>query len=300
MLTYVFQNNRIVRDEADIGDINVMEEEDFLRLQSFPREVAERFAAEFSRIPTCKADIRGEQLMGSLSIPKKEDFFAPKEKFYYYFDKKVLIIVDSEGFAEKVIEEMSGIKRNYRSTAEFLVSLFDRLIIDDHEFLNELENEIAGIEDSLLESYQSKNINSSLLTVRKKIIGLQSYYDQLSAMAERIEEEEYFSDESTTQLRLFLDRVERLSGKVSSLREYCSQIREALQSQTDLAMNRVMQTLTVITAVFMPLTLVSTWYGMNFDNMPELHMPYAYPITAVLTLVLTGLVIWICKKKKLL
>ena len=37
-----------------------------------------------------------------------------------------------------------------------------------------------------------------------------------------------------------------------------------------------MQFLTVVTTIFMPLTLITGWYGMNFSNMQELKMPYGY------------------------
>jgi len=41
-------------------------------------------------------------------------------------------------------------------------------------------------------------------------------------------------------------------------------------------LNVQMRVLTVITIIFMPLTLIAGIYGMNFDNMPELHWHYGY------------------------
>ena len=45
-----------------------------------------------------------------------------------------------------------------------------------------------------------------------------------------------------------------------------------------------MQFLTVVTTVFMPLTLITGWYGMNFHSMPELDAPWAYPAVILVSL----------------
>ena len=44
-----------------------------------------------------------------------------------------------------------------------------------------------------------------------------------------------------------------------------------------------MQFLTVVTTIFLPLTLITGWYGMNFSHMPELSLPWAYPAIIALS-----------------
>ena len=58
-----------------------------------------------------------------------------------------------------------------------------------------------------------------------------------------------------------------------------------------------MKLLTLLTAVFMPLTLVAGWYGMNF-NMPELSWPLGYAYVIALSALVCALCFWIFKKKK--
>jgi magnesium transporter len=55
-------------------------------------------------------------------------------------------------------------------------------------------------------------------------------------------------------------------------------------------MNEVMKVLTIISTIFIPLTFIAGIYGMNFDDIPELTLPYGYPIViAVMLTICIGL-----------
>ena len=59
----------------------------------------------------------------------------------------------------------------------------------------------------------------------------------------------------------------------------------------------VVKLLTMITLVTTPLTMVGTWYGMNFPNMPELHWKHGYMFAFIITIVSTGITLWWFKRK---
>ena len=82
------------------------------------------------------------------------------------------------------------------------------------------------------------------------------------------------------------------------LRDYCVQIREVYQSLIDERQNEIMKLLTIVTTIVLPLSLVAGWYGMNFDNMPELT--HGYPFVIGLSLVVVAVIIIIFKKRKIL
>ena len=63
-------------------------------------------------------------------------------------------------------------------------------------------------------------------------------------------------------------------NKTAQLLEYAEQVKDAYQSRLDARQNRSMQFLTIISTIFLPLTLITSWYGMNFQNMPELQNGY--------------------------
>ena len=59
-----------------------------------------------------------------------------------------------------------------------------------------------------------------------------------------------------------------------------------------------MKILTIVTTVFLPLSLVAGWYGMNFTGMTELGWQYGYPAVIAASVVIVLLTLWIMKKKK--
>ena len=97
---------------------------------------------------------------------------------------------------------------------------------------------------------------------------------------------------------MFTERAIRLQSLVSSQREYVSQLRDLLQAQLEVKQNTIMTVLTVITTIFLPLTLIAGWYGMNFTHMPELSWPYGYPVIIIVSIMIVIIcLIWFKKKK---
>jgi len=64
-------------------------------------------------------------------------------------------------------------------------------------------------------------------------------------------------------------------------------------------MNRVMQILTIVSMIFLPLTLIAGIYGMNFENMPELKWHYGYYATLGLMVLISLACIWYFKRKNM-
>ena len=96
----------------------------------------------------------------------------------------------------------------------------------------------------------------------------------------------------------YVHRTERLHQYAAEMKEYTQQIREIYQTQITLQQNRVMNFLTVVTTIFMPLTLMTGWYGMNFVGMPELGWRYGYPAVIVLSVLIVAWLLWYFRKNK--
>ena len=98
--------------------------------------------------------------------------------------------------------------------------------------------------------------------------------------------------------QMFEDRVIRLREESQLLREYCAQIQNMFQAEIGIRQNHIMQILTIVTTIFLPLSLLVGWYGMNFTGMPELSWKYGYPAVIGVSVLFVILSLWLCKKKK--
>ena len=95
-----------------------------------------------------------------------------------------------------------------------------------------------------------------------------------------------------------MHRVEQLQNHVHLLRENVLQIRELYQSMQDAHQNKIMAVITIVTTIFLPLTLITGWYGMNFVYMPELQWRYGYFAVIMISLIIVIVEIIYFKKKK--
>ena len=155
------------------------------------------------------------------------------------------------------------------------------------------------LEDQVL-SGQIEDFNPQMTAMRKEITGGIRYYTQLDDMICEFQENEngYFTDDEVRAFHLVEKRIGRLAGEAQALREYGLQLRELFQAEIDVRQNRIMKTLTIVTTIFLPLTLVAGWYGMNFVHMPELRWEYGYPVVIGVSVAVVSLSLWIMKKKK--
>ena len=85
---------------------------------------------------------------------------------------------------------------------------------------------------------------------------------------------------------------------IKSLQEIVAQLRETYQSELAIQQNNLMKVFTIITAIFLPLSLLAGWYGMNFQNMPELGWRYGYPLVICISLCIVIGLVWYFKHKK--
>lgn len=249
----------------------------------------------------CKAEVHEDMLSGTLSVPEKNTF-GKHSGFSYYIRSNGVLFADDSGLAASVMEklEKTAIWRE-PSVGHFLYSFMETLVEDDLRYLEYIEDRLAKLEASVL-SDKLEGFMYSIVEIRKEILARSHYYSQLSDVAlEFLENEnELFDDPSLRLLKHFSDRAHRLRQETQMLREYSLQISEAYQTQIDIRQNVVMKVLTVVTAIFLPLTLIAGWYGMNFKKMPELHWDYGYLYVFLLSIMVVVGCLWIFKRKKFL
>jgi magnesium transporter len=67
-----------------------------------------------------------------------------------------------------------------------------------------------------------------------------------------------------------------ISESIAMFRDQLTNLENTYHAGLNMRMGQVMKLLTVISTIFIPLTFIVGVYGMNFQNMPELHWRYGY------------------------
>ena len=170
---------------------------------------------------------------------------------------------------------------------------------DDIDFLEDMELKISEIEDRLLVKIP-KNFYQTIIPIRKTLTALHSFYYQIVNLSTTIRSNsnELLTQEECIAFGNLEDRAERLKDYTVTLREYLLQIREMHQTQLHIRETKSMNLLTIISSIFLPLTLIAGWYGMNFKFMPELSWRGGYIYVAILSIVIVIIEIIIFKRKK--
>ena len=167
-------------------------------------------------------------------------------------------------------------------------------------YLEQLERGVAKLEQRVLDD-DIEDFNELMSDLRKDIIECNHYYSQLEDLGEELVENEIdlFTPEEVRKFDVFTNRAQRLRDEASMLREYSMQVQELYQAQIDLNMNSTMKMLTVVTIIFVPLQLVTGWYGMNFRYMPELSSRFGYVGVIGVCILIVLFCLWLFKKKDL-
>ncbi|WP_303836896.1 CorA family divalent cation transporter [Ruminococcus flavefaciens] len=255
---------------------------------------------DLSAVHSTKAEVNYDSLTGTFSVPDIENISAPNTNFAFALDEKGIVFIDDSGFVNKLINNIISTKRWIMPSLErFIFDFLEQIVTKDQIALENLDKELDTIESNILEG-EEKDPSLRVSRIRSDLRDLRVHYEQLLELSQELEENEndFFKEENTRYFHLFTQRVSRLHDFTASLREYSIQIRDLYQSKLDIKQNRIMALLTVITSIFMPLTLIAGWYGMNFKYMPELEYRSAYPIVIAVSILIVIISLIFFKKKK--
>ena len=254
----------------------------------------------YSKISCSKAEYQTSYLTGTFCIPKILDKEGKRHEILYFLNKKFFVAIDDDGYVEKLIQNIQKGKNHQAECMErFLYNFISQILSYGSDILETYEQVMIKMEEQvMLRSLNS--FNARLMPLRKNLLELHCYYEQMENVIKELKENEndYFTKEFLRYFRNLEDRAERMEKKTSKLLEQSKQIRDVYQTQMEVHQNQTMQFLTIVSTIFLPLTLLTGWYGMNFVHMPELEYGYPYVILAAAAIIIICILFF--KKKKML
>ena len=253
-----------------------------------------------SEVHSTKAEVNFDSLTGTFCIPDREDLTRGEKTFAFALDEKGVVFIDESGAAAELLQRIRQSKKwRLPSLERFLYDFLEQIVTGDRELLENRDRELDAIEEAVIRNEDGVSLER-VHAIRGEIRELRVHYEQLLDFAQELEENEnnFFKHENLRYFRLFASRMERLRDATVAIADHAGQIRDIYNSHLDIRQNRIMTILTVVTTIFMPLTLIAGWYGMNFKYMPELEAPWGYPVViAVSALIVAGSLLFFRRKK---
>ena len=248
---------------------------------------------------TSKAEVNYDSVTGTFSLPDRKNISGDYKDFAFALDERGIVFIDPADNAQKIINKIITTKKwRLPSLERFIYDFLEQIIHEDLSLLETYERELDQIDNDVDDDKETDlgRVND----IKGELRDMRTHYSQLIDMAQEFEEDEnnFFKIDNIRFFKLFSNRVSRLYDIVNSLMDYTNQIRDTYESRIEVRQNHIMTLLTVVTTIFMPLTLIAGWYGMNFKYMPELNWVLGYPaVFAVSVIIVIGSLLFFKKKK---
>ncbi len=158
-------------------------------------------------------------------------------------------------------------------------ALIDTIVDGYFPVIELLSETLEDLEDDVLRHPTSRHpeeihrVKSLILSLRRSLWPMR---DMLGSILR--ETTPYIRENTRIYFRDVLDHAIQLSDVLETQRETAIGLMNTYLSVMSNRTNEVMKVLTVITTVFIPLSFITGVYGMNFENMPELHSKLGYPL----------------------
>ena len=180
-------------------------------------------------------------------------------------------------FLPALLEKIQGGVVEFESPYQIVASLARRMVTRYGRILLDLEERLDTVEDILFVDFDEEimqelvGYNTALRKMRRVLNYHKTVTQALSRHAVLHQPEhwaEAFEDIAT--------EAERFNSLAELYQNVINDLIEGYISLNGHHLNQVMKVLTVVTVIFLPLTLMVGIYGMNFENMPELKSAYGY------------------------
>lgn len=263
-----------------------------------------------------------EDILNTHQRPKFEEFedylfivlkglVVAKEGFEVSYEQVSLLVFHNVviAFKERQDEVLEPVKLRIKTSkgrfrgmgADFLTySILDAIIDQNFILIDSLDEAINVIEDQLLVGNPDNETLNSIQRLKREIVTARRYISPVRELINQmLRSESPLIDEKThIYLRDASDHAIRIIESIELHRDITSGLLDIYISSVNNRMNEVMKVLTVFASIFIPLTFLTGIYGMNFEYMPELQWPWAYPAMWGVFIAIPSVLLVYFKRKK--
>lgn len=205
------------------------------------------------------------------------------EQVSFFLEKDVLLTFqeDADDLFKVVLQRMKNGqgKMRQKGTDYLMYALLDCIVDEYITLLDHLEDKIDGLESEILAHFapsvrnQIYRLKQQLTQVRRAVFPMRDVIGRFTR-----ETGEIVEPANQVYVRDLYDHVVRVIETVENQRDMLNNLDDLYNSEQSNRANHIMKVLTIVSAIFIPLTFIVGVYGTNFDVLPELHYPHSYTI----------------------
>ncbi len=181
---------------------------------------------------------------------------------------------------EPVIDRIkASAGKTRRNGPDYLLYALMDLIVDHYFVITErISDKMDELEEQIVQQRAGQQTLATLYVLKRELALIRrTIYPLRDVVGTLLREESDLVQKTTLPyLRDLADHINQIIETLDSQRELIAGLMDVYYSIVSNRMNSVMKTLTIISAIFIPLTFIAGIYGMNFDNMPELRTKTGY------------------------
>ncbi|HEY6722438.1 MAG TPA: magnesium/cobalt transporter CorA [Polyangiaceae bacterium] len=180
-----------------------------------------------------------------------------------------------------------------RFGADYLAyALLDTVVDGYYPVLERIAEELEALEDEIIERPAASRLKQLQRHKRNLLLLRRAVWPQREALAAVLRHPApLIQEETKVFLRDVHDHTVQIAEVIESYRDLVGELTNTYLSVSSNRMNEVMKLLTVMTSIFIPLTFLAGVYGMNFQHIPELKVPWAYPALLVIMLAIAAVML---------
>lgn len=236
----------------------------------------------------------------AVDYSRKDGVFATSELNFFLGKNFLVTYHDLPLRSVSLTEErcVKGTGHIARAPDRVAHTLLDSIVENYKPALNELSLEISEIEEMALQNPTKETLNK-ILQIKKEVLHLRQIIGPQREVLARFARGEFklIRAHLVPYYRNVYDGLFHISELAQN---YTDSLTGTLQVYLNMSSNQtgeVVKLLTMITVITMPLMMIGTWYGMNFSEIPELHLQHGYSVAALVTAISTAATYLYFKKR---
>jgi magnesium transporter len=230
-------------------------------------------------------------------VSKELNIFLSKDYIITVYKEELRIISD---LIHDIYEcKNTFILKEKPNVSIVLYYILDRIILRNYEVISSLGAHADKIEINILKSPEHEQIEE-LIHLRRQVYKIRKYLNPLRYIGDSlISNENYIIEEDNIDyFRNLGIKLEKLMLALESLVQDLALVRETFESEISNKTNELMKVFTLIATIILPMNLITSLYGMNFENIPFVNQKNGYYIIILVMICISGGLLLLFKKKK--